>query len=276
MIEYSRIGSGTPVICLHGWPGDASDYRALSPLLAADADVIVPDLLGFGATFTPADVSRPASDFGRDAQTAAVLELMDTLALGPAVLVGYDVGATTASTIAREHRERVRGLVLGNAITPDAARYALDDDHRSEFWYQDFHQLELVSTMIDGSPAAVRAYLEHFWSHWGARDIAVPTAELVEAYARPGAFTVSVNWYRSGSATLKTALALRSASDPPPVTVPTRVVWGELDPLFPPSLATNVEAAYTDLRDLVMLPDVGHFVPLEAAAEIADAVRAHL
>lgn len=67
--------------------------------------------------------------------------------------------------------------------------------------------------MIDGSERAVRAYLEHFWSHWGARRVATTdgvTDELVAAYSRPGAFTVSVNWYRSGSATLATALAMRS------------------------------------------------------------------
>ena len=39
--------------------------------------------------------------------------------------------------------------------------------------------------------------------------------------------------------------------------------------LFPPRLAEGLSSAYTDLRDVVMLPDVGHFVPLEAAVETA-------
>lgn len=60
------------------------------------------------------------------------------------------------------------------------------------------------------------------------------------------------------------------------MTVPTTVLWGELDPLFPPRLAEGLSTAYTDLRDVVMLPDVGHFVPLEAAVETAEAVRAYL
>lgn len=279
MISYAREGAGTPVLCLHGWPGSAADYAALLPLLERDAQVIVPDLLGFGATFAPGDVEKPATDFGRDAQVAAVLELMDALALPPAVLVGYDVGSTTATTIAREHPERVRGLVLGNAIHPGSIRFALDDDHRAEFWYQDFHQLALASTMVDGDERAVRAYLEHFWGHWGARAIATTdgvTDELVAAYSRPGAFTVSVNWYRSGSATLRTALAMRGQPEPAAVTVPTTVLWGELDPLFPPHLAEGLSTAFTDLRWVRMLPDVGHFVPLEAAVETAEAVRAFL
>ena len=79
MIEYSRTGSGAPVVCLHGWPGGPSDYRELAPLLAGVADVIVPHLLGFADSFSAADVDRPASEFGRDAQVAAVVELMDAL-----------------------------------------------------------------------------------------------------------------------------------------------------------------------------------------------------
>ena len=62
--------------------------------------------------------------------------------------------------------------MLGNAIHPGSAAASLDDDHRAEFWYQDFHQLALASRLVDGSVPAVRTYLEHFWSHWGHRAIA--------------------------------------------------------------------------------------------------------
>lgn len=276
MISYAHEGNGVPVVCLHGWPGAASDYRALLPLLERDAQVVVPELLGFGASFRPEDADRPASDFGRDAQGAAVLELMDHLGFEDAVLVGYDVGSTTASHLARTRPERVRALVLGNAVHPGSAGAALDDDHRAEFWYQDFHQLELASRLIDGSADAVRTYLGHFWSHWGHRGIASVTDELVAAYARPGAFTTSLNWYRSGSATLAIALAARGQDPAPPITVPTTVLWGDRDPLFPPRLAEGLEEAFTDLRDVHHLEDVGHFVPLEAANEVASAVRAFL
>jgi hypothetical protein len=47
-IAYDRMGSGKPVVLLHGWPGDRTDYSALAPILAQHTDVIVPDLRGFG------------------------------------------------------------------------------------------------------------------------------------------------------------------------------------------------------------------------------------
>src|SRR5215472_13846140 len=47
-LAYDRHGSGKPVVLLHGWPGDRSDYDAIVRLLVNGADVIVPDLRGFG------------------------------------------------------------------------------------------------------------------------------------------------------------------------------------------------------------------------------------
>ena len=275
MIAYARSGTGPPVLCLHGWPGGVSDYRALVPRLSDVADVVVPHLLGFGDSFGPGDADRPATDFGRDAQVGALVELLEALDLPPAVVVGYDVGSTTAIALARAVPGRVRALVLGNAIHPGAAAQSLDDDHRAEFWYQDFHGLELASALVDGSPDAVRTYLGHFWSHWGHRPVAAVTDDLVADYARPGAFTVSLNWYRSGSATLATALAARGSAPPPPVDIPATVLWGARDPLFPPRMAEGV-TGLLPRADVRMLDDVGHFVPLEAAADTAAAVREHV
>ena len=233
MVAVDRNGSGPPVLCLHGWPGGPSDYRLLSPLLVAEADVVVPHLLGYADSFEPADAQRPPSDFGRDAQVRMLVELIDSLGLDRPVVVGYDVGASLAVALGRTIPDRLRGIVVGNTLAPSQfAACALEDDHRAEFWYQDFHQLELAVALMDGNPAAVRIYLQHFWSHWGHRPDAELTEELVEAYSRPGAFTAALNWYRSGSATLATALALRGAPElPPPVEVPTTMLWGAQDPL---------------------------------------------
>jgi pimeloyl-ACP methyl ester carboxylesterase len=45
-LAYDRHGVGDPVVLLHGWPGDRTDYDALVPLLEPSADVVVSDLRG--------------------------------------------------------------------------------------------------------------------------------------------------------------------------------------------------------------------------------------
>ena len=47
-LAFERAGRGPAVLLLHGWPGDRTDYRDVVPLVSAAADVVVPDLRGFG------------------------------------------------------------------------------------------------------------------------------------------------------------------------------------------------------------------------------------
>jgi len=61
-LAYEPAGAGPPVVLLHGWPGDHADFRAVTPLLVERADVVAPDLRGFGACdkhpANPATASR--------------------------------------------------------------------------------------------------------------------------------------------------------------------------------------------------------------------------
>src|SRR2546428_90181 len=66
-LAYERTGAGPAVLLLHGWPGDRTDYRAVVPLGSQAADVVVPDLPGFGESPKPLDhlvsVSGPRGAF---------------------------------------------------------------------------------------------------------------------------------------------------------------------------------------------------------------------
>ena len=53
--------------------------------------------------------------------------------------------------------------------------------------------------------------------------------------------------------------------------MPTIVLWGDSDPLFPAEWSEAVPESFTDAQ-LRILPGAGHFVPLEAAEAFAAAV----
>jgi pimeloyl-ACP methyl ester carboxylesterase len=59
------------------------------------------------------------------------------------------------------------------------------------------------------------------------------------------------------------------------VALPTTVLWGEHEPLFPVAWADRVGEFFADV-DLRVLPGIGHFAPLEAPAAVAAAVRERL
>src|SRR5919204_1696100 len=93
-LAYDRSGSGPPVVLLHGWPGDRTDYRQLVPLLAERADVLVPDFRGFGESDKHDE--PPLESYTREAQARSVLALVEELGLDPPVIAGYDVGSRVA------------------------------------------------------------------------------------------------------------------------------------------------------------------------------------
>lgn len=275
-LAYDRHGpeaSDPAVVLLHGWPGDRRDWRAVAPLLAAEgrATVVVPDLRGFGASdWHPAD---PTEAYAAAGQAASVLGLMRELDLGPAIVAGYDVGSRVAQRIAADAPDAVRALVLAPPL-PGVGQRVLSERAVREFWYQSFHRLDLAERLLDGNRAAVRAYLEHFWTHWSGPGYTPEPGELdrlAEAYGAPGAFVASIGWYRAGSGTVARSLAERAPAPADRIAIPTTVLWPGHDPLFPADWSDRLDEFFS-AATLRTLPDAGHFSPLEAPVQFAGAI----
>jgi pimeloyl-ACP methyl ester carboxylesterase len=274
-LAYQRSGAGDPVVLLHGWPGDRTDFDAVVPLLEGHAEVVVADLRGFGAS--DKHPAPPAEAYSAAAQARSVLGLLDELGLHSPVLAGYDIGSRIAQTVARVAPGRVRALVLSPPL-PGAGRRVLTPEAQREFWYQPFHNLRLVEELLDGRPAAVRAYLRHFWSHWSGPAFQPDRGRLdhlVEVYGPPGAMTASVGWYRAGSGMVATSLAEQAPSPAERISVPTTVLWPELDPLFPRAWSDRLQEFFGAV-ELEPVDGVGHFTPVEAPDAVAAAIRRRL
>ena len=274
-IEYDRLGSGPAVVLLHGWPGSRADQREVAALLRDDAEVVVPDLRGFGGS--DRHDRDPTEAYSVDAQADSVCALIDDLDLVRPVLSGYDVGSRVAQTVARRRPDDVGALVLSPPL-PGFGERVLEPQAQREFWYQSFHQLPLAEALVDGDPRAVRAYLGHFWTHWSAPDWTPDPAALdalAALYARPGAFRASIGWYRAGAGAVARALAERPPAPLDRLAMAKSVQWPEHDPLFPAAWSDRLDAFFADV-DVQVLDGVGHFVPLEAPAMVADAIRRRL
>lgn len=274
-LAYDRFGAGPPVVLLHGWPGDRSDFRELGPLLAVRAEVVVPDLRGFGESGSR-DL-LPAEAYSAAAQARSVAGLIDELDLDRPVLAGYDVGSRVAQAVAQEHPDLVRALVVTPPL-PGAGKRVLSATAQREFWYQSFHQLPLAAELIDGRPDAVRSYLRHFWTHWSGPGFTLGDYRLdhlVGRYAEPGAFTASIAWYQAGAGTVARSMAETAPRQAGRLATPTTVLWPRHDPLFPPEWADRLGEFFADV-EVRTLDGTGHFVPVEAPGAFAAAITLRL
>jgi pimeloyl-ACP methyl ester carboxylesterase len=276
-LAFDRFGSPDrpSVVLLHGWPGHRRDYRLVAADLTEIADVIVPDLRGFGDSDKhPVD---PRRFYSADAQARSVAALLDELRLDRIVLGGYDIGSRVAQTLAHLIPERLVALVVSPPL-PGVGDRVLGERAQREFWYQSFHQLDLADSLIDGKPDAVRAYLRHFWQHWSGPGFRLSDTDLdrlAADYKPPGAFTASIAWYRAGAGTVAHSLNEQTPSPGERVSIPTRVLWPRHDPLFPPEWADRLDDYFSDVA-VQFCSGAGHFTPLECAADFADSIRGFL
>ena len=270
-LAYDRSGSGAPVVLLHGWPGDRSDFRALVPRLRG-CQVVAPDLRGFGES--DKHHVDPTANYTAAAQARSVAGLITDLGLGRPVVFGYDVGSRVAQALGRTRPELVRSLVITPPL-PGVGTRVFSEHGLQEYWYQTFHRLPVIDELIDGRPDAVRAYLRHFWTHWSGPDFEIAESDLdhlVSVYGPPGAFTASLGPYRAGAGTA----ALAHEKPPAPadrIAVPATVLWPEFDPLYPRDWSDRLDEFFSDFR-LRLVNGAGHFAPLEYPGIVAEEILA--
>lgn len=97
------------VLLVGGVGGDASTWRHVIPLLAAELFVVVADPRGVGRSEAP-DAATTAATYVEDA-----VAILDELRIRHAAVYGHSFGAIVALETALTHPERVWALILGAA-----------------------------------------------------------------------------------------------------------------------------------------------------------------
>lgn len=105
------VGTGPPLLLLHGFDSSLLEFRRLVPLLAERHCLIIPDLYGFG--FTPRPDDGDYSPRGVLAHLEALLAALAERQGGAAVgLIGASMGGSVAVELARRQPQRINRLLL--------------------------------------------------------------------------------------------------------------------------------------------------------------------
>src|SRR5918911_2472619 len=235
-IRYLVAGEGRPVVLLHGAGDNALDWRWVMPALAASHRVYAPDLPG-----SP-DSARPAADYSPAFFERFVTAFLNALDIGRATFVGNSLGGLIALELALSEPERTGALVLvdsaglGRAVNPAFTSVNVPGlgEAALPFWR-----------------TPVGAY-QRAWGrtalHFADPPRSVPCewlAEQCRLALSPGYLEAHLRVLRAivGPLGQREVLVDRL----PSLRVPTLVVWGERDRVFPRSQARG---AVERLRDV--------------------------
>lgn len=250
LVAYRAAGSGPPLVLLHG---GLVDSRVWSREIGAFTDgfrVIAWDAPGCGRS------ADPPPDITLDGYADRVAGLVEALGLGPAHILGHSFGGGLALAVHKRHPHLVRSMVLVSAYAGWAGslpaeevarrrrRAELDARRQPEEWVDEF-----LATLFDQTTP--RHLVEQ------VRSIMLDT--------RPEGMLPMLHAFAEADLT----------GHLDAVGVPTLLLYGARDQRSPRSVAEAMHSSIPTSR-LVVVPDAGHDVSVEAPEAFDTAVRSFL
>ena len=103
---YLDIGSGPPLLLLHGFFGEKTCWLPLIELLQSQFRCISLDMLGFGES------SKPQIRYDVAVEVAFVRQVVEQLNIEPCCIIGHSFGGWVASAYSLKYPNSVSSLVL--------------------------------------------------------------------------------------------------------------------------------------------------------------------
>jgi pimeloyl-ACP methyl ester carboxylesterase len=258
---YREAGSGPNLVLIHGMINSSRHWRGVAERLSDSYRVIAPDLIGHG------DSATPRGDYSLGAHAASIRDLLATIGVERATIVGHSLGGGFAMQFFYQFPQRTErlGLIssggLGDEVSPLLRAAALPG---SGALLRLATRPRLVEGLAsggarlrrDGHPAGV--YLQSVaraldpLREEGSRRAFVETLRAV-IDARGQRVSARDRLYLLGQ-------------------MPTLIAWGERDRTIPLEHGRRAAAAIPNSR-FETIPGAAHFPNLEAPERTAAILR---
>ena len=264
-LHYYRMGTHgrPPVVFLHGFSDGGLTWLRLARDLGPDYDLVMLDAAGHGR-------SGGVEHGFRERAAADVLAAIERLELDRPALVGHSMGAGTASAVAVQASDRLRGIALEDPGWWDGARPptlgAAPDATGSRAPLRSPAWVEWIRSVKRMSPAERHAHADAERPQWDPQT----RHHWIDIKAQ---FNLAVLDATAGAP--RTAPPWRDTVQA--ITCPILLLTG--DParggIVTPAVAEEASRLARDLR-VVNVPDVGHNIHRDNYPPYRDAIAAYL
>jgi 2-hydroxy-6-oxo-6-(2'-carboxyphenyl)-hexa-2,4-dienoate hydrolase len=253
---YVVKGVGEPIVLIHGYGAGMWVWERQMDALAKDYQVFAVDLLGHGFS------DRPKIEYTPEAYVRSLKCFMEGVGIEKAVLIGNSMGGGIAWGMAVSFPERVKKLVLIDAVPPDVLDQVQNDSFRMLVEVKDLPLFPylLIASRTRGS---IKGVLEECVS-----DRSLVTREITDRAFRllriRGTTWVLTSTFRHATEALrfKESLSL--------IPHPTLVIWGEQDLIFPVTVGKKLHRIIP--RSILRtIPQSGH-IPMWETPEAVNPI----
>jgi pimeloyl-ACP methyl ester carboxylesterase len=261
-IYYEDRGTGKPVVLIHGWPLSGGSWeRQSAALLAAGFRVITYDRRGFGRS------SAPSTGYDYDTLARDLDELIETLDLQDACIVGFSMGGGEVARYIGKFNEagRVTKVVFMASIAP-----ALRKDGNNP----DGVDPSVFEGMKQGIEADRFAFLENFLKTFYNQKL-IGGTHISDA-AIHASFNVAASSSYQAMLNCVDAWLEDFRPDIAQIKVPTLVIHGDADQILPSAVTGERTAKLIPGAELVIIKDGPHGLNWTHATEVNKALLTFL
>ncbi|WP_328312722.1 alpha/beta hydrolase [Streptomyces sp. NBC_00442] len=260
--------AGPTVVLLAGFPQTWWAWRKVMPGLAERFRVIAIDLPGQGHS------DRPQGAYDTHTVASRVQAALTALDVSKYWLVGHDIGAWVAFSLALTHEERLHGVALLDAGIPGITlpeSIPTDPERAWKTWHFAFHLVpELPETLLTGRE---RDYVGWFLKVKALSPNAFDGAEVdhyAAAIAAEGGLSASLAYYRDAA---ESARRNHDALERGRLTLPVLGISSSHGSI--PDMAASIRA-WAENATGVVVPGAGHFIPDERPGVVVDVLTAFI
>ncbi|MGQ0699922.1 MAG: alpha/beta fold hydrolase [Panacagrimonas sp.] len=239
-------GNGEPLVLVHGFGGDKTNWTLMCRQLRGRYRIIIPDLPGFGESDSPINARYRVQD-----HVERLRGFLRHLGVMRPHLGGNSMGGYTAALYAAQHPTEVRSLWLINAAgiftaQPSELLAAVQSNGPNPLLPQTPAQFREVLNFAMSKPPYIPAFVLDVMARRAMAAIALRERQFEDIL--------------EDSPHLETPLA--------GLPTPTHVLWGDQDRLIHVDCVRVFRELLPDCSATV-LPGIGHVPMLEAPAETA-------
>jgi non-heme chloroperoxidase len=252
-IYYEDLGSGQPVILIHGFPLNGHSWeKQVAVLLKAGYRVITYDRRGFGSS------SQPSVGYDYETFTDDLHKLITTLDLRDLVLVGFSMGTGEVTRyLSKYGSERVSKAVLMAPVPP----FLLKTEDNLEGV-----DLSVFSKIEQAIVADRPSYLSAFFANFYNVDVLGSNSRLEKLHQRITDDAIRLSWQVAAGASAQATLDCVASwltdfrADLPRIDVPTLIIQGDADRILPIDSTGNRLPKLIQNSRLVVIPDGPHAI----------------
>ncbi|MSO73159.1 MAG: alpha/beta hydrolase [Rhodospirillaceae bacterium] len=258
-VHYKDEGKGPAIMMIHGSSSTLHTYDVIADKLKGRYRIIRFDIppLGLSGPVTDEDVNRVTD-------TDLPAKLLEQLGVKSTDCVGVSSGGTHCIYLAARYPDLVNHLIISNSPSdpvenarPIQSKGMIESakETRALNGFRTQKSWDTFFTFFSGEPERITPQIRERYYDFNRR---LPDKNIIALASKVANHELALDMFSR-------------------VKIPVLLVWGARDPLLTPPSA-DVLAGYLRNADVskIMLPDVGHYPPLEIPERYAQIIAAYL